>query len=148
MIILKIIVILTVVVGGQMNSMAPSLPSHEGWLSAYAEGPTVATLEYRYETGDIDEGYDVYLAVLDCSRLSESGVIKYDDGTVETYQVFDCAARDNKDGTQSWMERHNIVAEVDYYTWKRRGRLGRAALYPGAQKEKDELRRGWQVRPI
>ena len=43
-------------------------------------------------------------------------------------QVFDCASRDTEtDDSSNWMYSNNIVAELDYYSWKEHG-LGRAKL--------------------
>ena len=100
----------------------------EGWLSAYDLEPSEGTYEYRLSIGDIEPGYDVYLAVSDCSRMSETGLIFFDNSTVETYQVFDCAKRNNEDGTKTWMEQYNIIAEIDYNSWQRHGKLGKAIL--------------------
>ena len=107
-----------------------SVATYSGWLSAYDIEPSEATYEYRISTGDIEAGYDVYLAVGDCSRISETGTIRYNNGETERYQVFDCAKRDNSDNTQTWMETHNIVAELDYEGWQRHPKLGRATLIP------------------
>lgn len=101
---------------------------YEGWLSAYAQEPTDHTMAYRLETGDIQEGYEVYIAVPECSRIGETGEIEFPDGIKKSYQVFDCASRDTEtDDSSNWMKDNNIVAELDYYSWKEHG-LGRAKL--------------------
>jgi hypothetical protein len=104
----------------------PDVVIDEGWLSGYAQEPTDHTISYRLGTGDIQHGFDVYIAVLDCDRLSETGTIEFSDGTRRSYQVFDCAQRGDSH-TYSWMEDNNIVAELDYYSWEEHG-LGRAKL--------------------
>lgn len=101
---------------------------YEGWLSAYDQEPTDHTLEYRLEIGDVQEGYDVYLAVPGCDRIGETGLIRFPTGETKTYQVFDCASRNTtEDQSKTWMEENNIVAEIDYYSWEEYG-LGYAIL--------------------
>lgn len=111
-----------------MSKGSSKITIYEGWLSAYAKEPTDHTLEYRLETGDIQEGYEAYIAVPECNRIGETGVIVLPDGNQKTYQVFDCASRNTaEDSSHAWMTENNIVAELDYYTWKDHG-LGRAKL--------------------
>lgn len=89
-----------------------------GFLSAYAELPTVATVEYRQEIGDLPHDiskYDVLIAVADCGLIGKEGVLHTIVGSLKAI-VFDCAGND---GTPSWMEENNIVAEIDYWTWQK-----------------------------
>ena len=87
-----------------------------GHLSAYAELPTTATLAYRIELGQIELGdEDVYIAVLDCSRIGDTGMLVSEDLSL-SFLVFDCAGI--ADGGYDWMVDNDIVAEVDYYTWQ------------------------------
>ena len=102
---------------------------YSGWSSAYVIETTIGTYDYRISTGDIDPGYDSYIAVSSCKRLSETGIMVINDD-IRTYQVFDCAKRDNSDGTKTWMEEDNIAAEIDYFTWEDHEELGRIKLYP------------------
>lgn len=102
---------------------------YRGWSSAYVEETTIGTYNYRLSIGDIEPGYDSYIAVNDCGRISETGIMIIND-SVRTYQVFDCARRDNSDGTRTWMEESNILAEIDFYTWQDHPDLGRIELYP------------------
>lgn len=101
---------------------------YEGWLSAYDKEPTDHTIEYRLENGDIQEGYDTYIAVPECNRIGETGKIVFANGTEKSYQVFDCASRNvSEDNSHGWMKENNIIAEIDYYSWQEQG-LGRAKL--------------------
>lgn len=111
-----------------LSTIAP--PDTDGWLSAYEKSRTDATYNYRLEVGDIQEGYDVYIAVPQCDRIGETGLIYfYDHALLRTYQVFDCASRNiTVVPGYYWMTRNNIIGEVDYYTWQEIG-LGRASLY-------------------
>jgi hypothetical protein len=101
--------------------------THSSWLSAYEPEPTIATLAYRLDNGDIELGHDVYLATADCSRIGETGIITIGDSPPLNYQVFDCLGAD---AGYDWMARQNIIAEVDYWTWQRYG-LGRATMTAG-----------------
>lgn len=90
-------------------------PSDTGYLSAYDQVPTDATIAYHQELGNLPEdlsGYDVYLAVLECDNHGRTGTLVAE-GLALKFIVFDCAGIE--DGGYSWMVRHNIVAEIDYY---------------------------------
>lgn len=106
-----------------------SQPRQSGWLSAYAIEPTIGTLAYRLDSGDVELGHDVYLAVADCGRIGEIGHITIGNSEELDYQVFDCLGAD---ASGDWMEAQNIVAEVDYWTWQRYG-LGRATMWPNGE---------------
>ena len=86
-----------------INPVIPQVIPYTGWSSAYVEDTTIGTYNYRLSIGDIEAGYDSYIAVNDCSRMSETGIMVIGD-SIRTYQVFDCARRDNSDGTRTWME--------------------------------------------
>jgi hypothetical protein len=105
-----------------------------GWLLAYDEIPTIHQLDYAIANGNAQPGHAVYLATADCKRVGEVGLIKIEDSHWMDYQVFDCAGAD---GTAAWMEENNIIAEVDYYTWRDYG-LGRATMIPGGKLSKAE----------
>lgn len=90
--------------------------AQSGYLSAYAESPTVGTVAYRQEVGDIPHdltGYDVLIAVSDCMMVGKPGTLYTAVGPLDAL-VIDCAG---DDGTPSWMAENNIVAEIDYWTW-------------------------------
>lgn len=108
-----------------MAALASS-PVQTGWLSAYDIEPTIGTLVYRLENGDIEPGHDVYLAVADCSRIGETGTITIGAGPLLDYQVFDCLG---DDAEYNWMDAEGYIAEVDYFTWQRYG-LGLASMVP------------------
>lgn len=126
---LKYIVLLVVLFILSVEGIVGRSERREGWLSAYDQEPTDLTLEYRLSTGDISRGFGVYIAVPECNRIGETGIIELPNGQKETYQVFDCASRDLlNDSSYSWMKDNNIIAELDYYSYQEHG-LGRATLY-------------------
>ena len=91
-------------------------PAHIGYLSAYGEMPTVATLAYRQEIGDIPSDisqYSVFLAVADCGLIGREATLISSSGVFDAL-IIDCAGND---GTPEWMEQNSIVAEIDFYTW-------------------------------
>jgi hypothetical protein len=104
-----------------------------GVFSQYAQRPTDQVLWNRSIPGRTAytlpverEGIDGYLAVAECERIGEVVTVSWR-GRTERLMVFDCAG----DGrTRSWMKRGNILGELDYYTAKRWGVLGRGV--PGA----------------
>ena len=108
-----------------MQSHTPN--TQTGYLSAYAVEPTIGTMTYRLEAGDVELGHDVYLAVADCSRIGEVGEISIGGGEWLDYQVFDCLGAD---AGYDWMAANNIIAEVDYWSWQRHG-LGTAVMRTG-----------------
>ena len=87
-----------------------------GGLSAYEREPSEATLAYRYEVGDVDWGYDAYVAVADCSLIGRTGTMQYEDGRVLSVQVFDCSGHDAEPRT-AVITSAGIVAELDYASW-------------------------------
>lgn len=89
-----------------------------GWLSAYGQQPTDATIAYRQEIGDIPNNlsmYDGVIAVLDCGRIGEEALLRAE-GVSLRVMVFDCAG--DSDGGYEWMIENNIAAEVGYYLWQ------------------------------
>lgn len=97
--------------------------AERGYLSAYAQLPTDATLEYRQELGQIPTDlsqFDAYIAVLDCTKIGDTGELHTDVGILDVL-VFDCAGIE--DGGASWMAENSILAEFDYYTWERHPEL-------------------------
>lgn len=91
-----------------------------GYLSAYALNPTVGTLNWQQENGHIPDnldGYDVFLAVEDCGMVGMDATL-YVAGDEHNALIFDCAGADAFSDGESWMERNNIVAEVDFWTWQ------------------------------
>lgn len=85
-----------------------------GWLSKYDQLPTDATMEYRMDIGEITVNphkYDVWVAVLSCDRIGQTGTLLTRSGEFKAL-VFDCAG---DDGGHRWMIHYQILAEVDYY---------------------------------
>lgn len=103
--------------------ISQSARAESGYLSAHAQLPTDATLEYRQELGQIPTDlsqFDVYIAVLDCTKIGDTGKLYTDVGILDVL-VFDCAGIE--DGGANWMVRNNYIAELDYYTWERHPEL-------------------------
>ncbi|RKX66649.1 MAG: hypothetical protein DRP42_02710 [Tenericutes bacterium] len=95
-----------------------------GVLSAYAKWPTVRTVEYRQQLGQLPQGdlYEQYtlVAVNDCGLIGKEGTLTV--GGVRQDKpalVFDCKGNT----AEEWMSRSNrdtpwkVAAEVDFYTW-------------------------------
>lgn len=86
-----------------------------GYVSAYAEQPTIHTAQYRYSVGDIPERKGYYVATIGCDYVGWRGILHSDQGESIPVTVFDCAGAD---GAFDWFEANNIVAEVGYYLWQ------------------------------
>lgn len=95
-----------------------------GMLSAYAMWPTIGTVEYRQELGQLPQGdlYSQYtlVAVNDCGLIGEVGRLTVDGQVQEKPAiVFDCKG----ETAHQWMSASNkdtpykVAAEVDYFTW-------------------------------
>lgn len=102
-----------------------------GFISQYAKSPTDGTLHYRkYESMEIEDiDYDAYIAVKDCSMIGEEVWLQlwyddYESGPLKAV-VFDCSGHVD---TSEWMEEDNIIAEVDWYTARDHGFLGRGGV--------------------
>lgn len=90
----------------------------DGYLSAYDKNPTVYTIQYRQEVGDIPRDlskYDGVIAVLDCGKIGQEAVLAIGEKTLSVI-VFDCAGQ--SDGGHAWMVENNIVAEVGWGIWQ------------------------------
>lgn len=96
-----------------------------GAVSAFGLGPTVGTLAYRQDMGQIDRDlreYDVFVAVADCSLIGREGILIADSNVYKAL-VFDCSGDVE---TTGWMEcefsKHNhdcaVGVEVDYWFWE------------------------------
>lgn len=100
--------------------ISPPPQAHEsGYLSAYAQTPTDATLAYRQEVGDVPydvSQYDVLIAVLDCRLIGDEALLYTDVGVLKAL-VFDCAGV--SDGGALWMLENNMIAEIDFYAWQK-----------------------------
>lgn len=114
---------------------ASSLGEYEGWLSAYDQEPTMDTIYYRLGNGDIQLGFDVYIAVPNCKRIGETGTMIIGDSKPLTYQVFDCSG---DEATNDWMNGNNIIAEIDFWAWQKYG-LGRAVITPHGEATPQEV---------
>jgi len=94
-------------------------PAHyAGYLSAYDQRPTDATLAYRQSVGDVPLYIDdntILIAVLDCRHVGENAVL-WVSGTPYNALVFDCAHGDSWDWMLGTVTGIPYVAEIDYYT--------------------------------
>jgi len=86
-----------------------------GALSAYGEAPTVGTLAYREEMGQISHReYDFFIAVPDCDLIGQQAILAADDVLYEGI-VFDCAGDSD---SYRWMKDNIVAGEVDYWFWQ------------------------------
>lgn len=99
-----------------------------GWLSQYHIAPTLEVIRNRSVHGRTAytlpanwRNYDVLVAVEDCKRLGETGVVTWREHS-GTFLVIDCSGHKS---TSEWMRRNNIIAEVDGFTAKRWNTVGR-----------------------
>lgn len=83
-----------------------------GFLSAYDQAPTDATLAYRFGENVDLSAYDGFVAVRDCGRIGETAELETIAGTFDVL-IFDCAG--GADGGLQWMIEGGYVAEIDYY---------------------------------
>lgn len=96
-------------------AVLPYVHPNEGWLSAYDQRPTDATIAYYQDVGMLpDDLVGPLIAVYDCWRIGQTVTIHTYDGLTLEATIFDCAGAG--DGGQDWMQRHNYVGELDYYT--------------------------------
>lgn len=100
--------------------MAQPMPTAvlDGWLSAYAQTPTDATLAIRQEWGQLPAdvtAYDGYVAVLDCAMVGQDATLHTAVGSFDVL-IFDCAGQ--ADGGYDWMVDGRFVAEIDWYLWE------------------------------
>ena len=94
-----------------------------GILSAYALNPTVGTLEYRQDLEQLPidvSGYEVMLAVNDCSLIGQEAVL-IADGVEFSAIIFDCAGADGvgifsrgNDETTPY----KLAADADWFFWQ------------------------------
>lgn len=88
---------------------------YTGYLSAYDQTPTDATIDYRINSGEIDNNLDKYdgvIAVLDCNHVGKDALLVVNDNHF-LVKIFDCAGIE--DGGASWMIDNNIVGEIGFY---------------------------------
>lgn len=102
-----------------------------GNLSQYSPAATERVIANRsiagrtaYTLPDNWREYDVLVAVNECSRLGETGVIMWREHR-ETYIAFDCSGHAS---TSRWMRRNNIIGEVDGNTARRWNSIGRGMM--------------------
>lgn len=89
-----------------------------GYLSAYGQQPTEATLAYRQSIGDIPQNlahFDGAVSVQDCSLIGQHARLITEDLDLHVI-IFDCAG---DDGGLDWMLENNILAEIDYGLWRK-----------------------------
>jgi hypothetical protein len=95
-----------------------------GWLSAYGQMPTDATLEYGQTVLGLPHDispYDGLIAVLDCGDVGKTARLKTSLGTFKML-IFDCAyphdtGPEHLAGGARWMLENQYVGEVGFYFW-------------------------------
>lgn len=100
-----------------------------GWASQYAPGRMAEVIHVRQTRptamplpADLP-AVDGYIAVLDCAEIGQVWYLRYGEA-VESFLVVDCAG---DAATRAWMERNNILVEIDADTAARWGVIGRGA---------------------
>lgn len=97
-------------------------PASQGYVSGYAEGVFEGVYHTRMQNdwwrneppSNWYEMTSVLWADRDCARVGEMVALTLPDGKTVLALVADCMG----DGeTAEWMERNNIIGEVDYQTW-------------------------------
>lgn len=108
------------------------IPHQQGWASQYSANMMKPTIVARIDMGHITHKQvkmaDVYVAVVDCNRLGEMGFISINGASPEVYLVADCARRDDGDGAKSWMEKNNIIVELNHAAAVRHGVEGEGGV--------------------
>lgn len=110
-----------------------------GWASQYAPGVMESVLAVRSTPGRTSYTvpqdlsiYDGFVATRDCDRLGEELLIKpQDQSDYELFLVTDCSGHIT---TTQWMNRNNIIVEVDYNTAVRWDTIGRGIKIDVAKK--------------
>ncbi|NIV92386.1 hypothetical protein GWN42_06175 [candidate division KSB1 bacterium] len=94
-----------------------------GILSAYALWPTVGTIEYRQDHGQIPQEighFDAFVAVDDCSLIGSEAKLITEKGEFRA-MVFDCAGGDGahyfSDGNDMTTP-YKLAGDVDYHFWQ------------------------------
>lgn len=68
------------------------------------------------------QGVDGYIAALSCRDIGQVWTVHWQ-GRTARLMVYDCAGDAR---TRAWMQRGNVLGEVDYYTARDWGIVGRA----------------------
>jgi len=104
-----------------------------GILSAYCLWPTLGTMTYRQDAGQLPQDvseYHAMVAVDDCSLIGHDAVIHYEDQEF-TAIVFDCTG---VDGTQFFSDGddmstpYKLAGEVDWHFWQRHPEIVRSLV--------------------
>lgn len=93
-----------------------------GVLSAYALWPTIGTIAYRQDTGQLPQDITglALIAVDDCSLIGHAAIIHYEEQEFPAI-VFDCAGAD---GAQFFSDGDDLTTpfklagDVDYHFWQ------------------------------
>lgn len=100
----------------------------QGTLSQYAPGVMQRVIHTRQAgltahklPADLS-AYDGFVAVEDCSQVGKEVYLRPKGGEWELFLIADCSGHT---ATSQWMQRNNIIGEVDYETAVRWGTLHR-----------------------
>lgn len=100
----------------------------QGTLSQYAERPTLEVISNRsvpgrtaYTLPDDWQRYDGLIAVESCTDLGRSYHVVWGEYS-GVFLAFDCSGHVE---TSRWMKRNRILGEVDFYTAREWGSIGR-----------------------
>jgi len=93
-----------------LTLLTPAQPEYSGAISAYAEAPSVATLEYNAALLPPDlSNYFGAVAVNNCDAIGAEALLEYD-GKYYLMIVADCAG--GADGGAQWMNDYNVCCEL------------------------------------
>ena len=99
-----------------------------GWGSQYHSGIAESVIHVR-QTRNVSHrlplnlpDVDGYIAVRDCNHIGEVWWLRPVGGKVESFLVIDCAGSDE---TRDWMDRNQIIGEIDHLTADRWQTVGR-----------------------
>ena len=126
-----LILLLFILAPRELSASEEGYTSKIGWASQYAESPTIGTLNYRLQKGELTQGdldyANTFVAVPGCERIGERGRLRIKGGEWLNYVVFDCAGP-HPDPSRAWMENNNILVELDYWTVERLDLVCRCGL--------------------
>jgi hypothetical protein len=100
----------------QHHEPPSGLTVYEGRLSQYAEQPSIDTLQYRQQSGQIPYGLPenvVLMAVADCEQIGRQGLISINGSEWEPLYAFDCAGS-NK--AYRWLVDNGFLGEIDFWS--------------------------------
>ena len=119
--------VLAIVWPGPVQPPPPAGIPMSGFLSQYGYEPTVATIAYRQDIGDLPldmSRYDGVVAVSDCGLIGHEGRLTVD-GRRYRIIIFDCAGDVD---TVQWFHEDRIICEVGFMLAEKLEIVGRGGI--------------------